>query len=176
MKNNHLLDDDDAALIAVALKENTNLRALSLEGNDLTDIGFEYLDDAIFDSKTLNSASDSNHTCFLSTDEGSYGNENEDANMTRARKIYTVLSNRSKDCTNAQHFDEELGEDSLLLVPWVLACLNSGYHRVYGFRGDDDVHPLSIMYEGMRSWKMPELYERHGTAKGMTDRAQLAKN
>lgn len=174
LEDNHL-DDNDAALVAAALKENTNLRFLILDGNDLTGIGFEHLRNATFDSTTLNSIADSNHTCCVSIDDEPVLNEYADPKTNRAHKIHFLLSNRSLDHTIAQHFDEELGEDaSLALVPWVLASVNN-YSSDFN-RFQHGVLAIDIMYEIIRGWKMPELYEQHGTAKGPTAEAQLAKN
>ena len=78
--------------------------------------------------------------------------------MNRGRKIYRLLDSRHWEGTNVQHLDAEFGDESLKLVPKVLEAVN-----VYAEYGDEDVHPLSLMYEIMRSWKMPSLYEHNGT-------------
>lgn len=60
------LEDDDATLLANALKKNTNLCKLSIGNNNLTDFGgCEFLHRAIWDRTSLKSVSDSNHTCYL---------------------------------------------------------------------------------------------------------------
>ena len=67
------------------------------------------------------------------------------------------------------HFNLEFGDDDndehLGLVPHVLESVNRyakrrplpNYHDEYYVSS-----PLSIMYEILQSWKMPELYERSG--------------
>jgi hypothetical protein len=65
LQTNHL-DDNDASLIARALKQNTKLKILCLGGNDITEVGINALKRSIFDpSSTLNSAASSNHTCRI---------------------------------------------------------------------------------------------------------------
>ena len=56
------LNDDDAILISQALKRNTNLRNLELKGNKFTSIGVRALLTCVFDSSSLTSISESNHT------------------------------------------------------------------------------------------------------------------
>ena len=65
-----------------------------------------------------------------------------------------------------QEFDDEDEDDSLALVPNVLASVQQ-YCRGARFSRDDLthqalVHPRSIMYEILRSWKMPQMYECRG--------------
>ena len=59
-KNN--LNDEDATLISLALKHNTNLKWIHLERNGITEIGERALTKAIYDPTSLNSVADSNHT------------------------------------------------------------------------------------------------------------------
>lgn len=80
LKQNHGLErlslsdvditDADAAKLAEALAKNTNLRELSLVGktrNRMTEIGRKALCAALFDTKSLESVANSNHTCFVQT-------------------------------------------------------------------------------------------------------------
>jgi Ran GTPase-activating protein (RanGAP) involved in mRNA processing and transport len=80
LANKHL-DDNDATLIARALKRNTNLQRLRLDENDITDVGRDALRNAIFDSTSLNSLADSNHTCYIDgIDLAGTGLDNDDDN------------------------------------------------------------------------------------------------
>ena len=56
------LDDEDAESIAGALKHNTNLRYLVMQGNDMSASGWNALCKAEFDPTSLNTAADSNHS------------------------------------------------------------------------------------------------------------------
>ena len=75
----------------------------------------------------------------------------------KAHKIYHLLSLRNREGTNVQHLNLEFeDDDSPTLVPRVLESVHR-YSR--NIQWTNPVHPLSIMYEILRSWKMPELYE-----------------
>ena len=69
---------------------------------------------------------------------------------------------------NVHHLNQEFDNDddeSLALVPNVLDCVQHYYcHGAIFARNHDSnqVRPLSIMYEILRSWKMPQLYECRG--------------
>ena len=158
---NNRLDDNDASLIARALKRNTNLQHLQLDRNNITNIGYDALRNAIYDSTSLNAVAASNHSCSIEgldldiISNNRYGDTSE---LNRGRKIYSALSSRNREGTNVQHLDAEFGDESLTIVPKVLECVHS--YAEYGSR--DDVHPLSLMYEIFRSWKMPTLYENNG--------------
>ena len=156
------LNDKDALLIASALKKNTILQRLRLGGNDITDIGRKALLNAVYDTTNFNAVSDCNHQCDIQgIDLGDI--PNNDRGPNRARKIYHLLSLRNREGSNVQHlnleFDDE--DDSLALVPNVLASVHQYYHgSMFERHSDSDqVRPLSIMYEILRSWKMPQLYE-----------------
>jgi hypothetical protein len=154
------LDDNDAILIARALQRNTNLRRLNLDQNDVTDIGRETLRNAVFDSTSLNTVADSNHSCYIAGIGLDYINANEDYTVNRDLKLYNLLSVRNRTGINVHHLDSEFTDDSLKLVPKVL-------ERVHIYSEDsstDNAHPLSIVYELLRSWKMPILYENNGVA------------
>ena len=63
-----------------------------------------------------------------------------------------------------QEFDND-DDDSLALVPNVLASVQQYYHSAMLARRHyyhHQVHPRSIMYEILRSWKMPQMYECRG--------------
>ena len=77
-----------------------------------------------------------------------------------ARKMYHLLSVRNRDENNVHHFNLEFGDDdendeSLKLVPKVLESV----HRYGQWECTDYMPPLSVVYEILRGWKMPELYE-----------------
>ena len=174
LEGNHL-NDDDAILIARALKRNNNLKHLRLGDNDWTEKGKNALSKVIYDSTSLNSVMDCNHRCDIEDIRFDGILENY-SNMTpkgnRAMKIYHLLSLRNREGSNVQHLNVEFeDDDSLALVHRVLESVYR-YSRSRSVRGfvrvrqlrlqPNTVHPLSIMYEILRSWKMPELYENSG--------------
>ena len=103
MGNNNL-NDEDAILIARALKNNTNLIRLRLGDNDITEIGINALSEAIYNPQSLNSVSDCNHTCTITglTFDVTVRNFLDDLSLaiTRGRKIYHLLSTRHKEGSN----------------------------------------------------------------------------
>ena len=163
MADNHLYDDD-AILIARALKQNTNLQCLNLGDNDITDIGCKALTRAVYDSTSLNSMADCNHSCTITGIGIRIDIPSNQDGITpmdsRMDKIYHLLSLRNREGSNVQHLNLEFeDDDSLALVPRVLESVHR-YSR--DGQGQNPVHPLSIMYEILHSWKMPDLYENSG--------------
>ena len=173
LAGNHL-DDDDAILIARALKRNYSLQHLHLGDNDLTEEGENALSNALYDSTSLNSMVDCNHSCKISgiaiPVNVSVNHPGITPKCNRAFKIYHLLALRNREGSNVEHLNLEFGNDddeSLALVPNVLASVQQYYHSAMFARHDysNQVHPLSIMYEILRSWKMPALYENCGMPK-----------
>jgi hypothetical protein len=157
---NNRLGDDDAGRIAQALKRNTNLRCLRLGQNDVTDTGVKALRSAVFNHASLNAMADSNHSCRIEGLGVDHFNKRGDPKSNRAKGLYRLLSWRHERGINVTHLDDEFCDDSLKLVPNALGCV----HRYAADKSSSDVHPLSIVYEIMRSWKMPTLYENNGVA------------
>jgi len=155
---NNYLNDSDAVFIANSLKRNTNLANLFLGRNEITCIEGNALSNAIFDSGSLNSAADSNHICTIH-DIGLDRNTNNisgSARRNRVKKIFSILSSRNTQGANVYHLNLELGDASLKIAPLVLDCLARS-----AASGGSSYRPvtLSILYEVLRSWKMPSLYE-----------------
>ena len=175
------LNDDDAILIAQALKQNTNLGWLHLYYNDFTDIGCQTLSKAVYNPTCLNSVYDCNHTCQIHLDGidrdlPRWCNNSGVSNpkSKRRMKMHYILSLRHKERSNVQHLNLEFEDDddegglALKIVPKVLETV---YKHSNTRRGPSSVahkldHPLSIMYEILRGWKMPELYGNSGESGG----------
>jgi hypothetical protein len=149
-------NDDDVILISLALKRNTNLIYLFLEGNNLTSLGVRALLSCVFDSSSLNAISESNQTLeninlFL------YENEltccwKRILVLDRTEKILLVL--RDKDSLL-----QYLANVPVELIPDVLAFFHG---RVV----DEHQHKhLNIVYSTMRWWNMPMLYSYHSCVK-----------
>ena len=58
------ISDDDTVLFAAALKNNKNLKRLSLMENDITEEGDKNIMSALFDPTSMDSIVHSNHTCI----------------------------------------------------------------------------------------------------------------
>jgi len=170
------LNDHDAKLMARALRQNTCLQEIRLGDNNITNIGKEALLKAVYDPTSLNTLADCNHTCSIegiSFDDIITENDcNEGRWTNRSKKIYHLLSNRNKEGSNVQHLNAEFAEDedslALKIVPNMLDCIYryySGPGRRLGTRTTS--RPISIIYEILRGWKMPELYDtKRGNVSG----------
>ncbi|EJK67359.1 hypothetical protein THAOC_11618 [Thalassiosira oceanica] len=155
------LNDSDAELIAQALKQNTNLQELHLYDNSITSAGFEKIRTAIYDPSSLNAMESCNHTCWVDcVEQNDHCREGNFSGMTsqqrRRRKFYELFSARHVDGSNARHLNAELGEGAFTtkLVPRVLECIG----QCSVDRSTDAPPPLSLYFELMRGWKMPELH------------------
>jgi len=162
--NANKLNYSDAVLIANALRSNTTLRHLHISGNDrLGDDGIEALRRALCDESSLNSVSDSNHSCFIDADYHQMiimqDNVVEDREINRAEKIYGLLSSRNETVSNVHDF----GGIDVNLLPRVLEAVQK--YAIASMDGDGDkyrVEALSIVYEVMRRWeKVAALYKLH---------------
>ena len=182
------LNDYDAILIARALKKNTNIRCLRLgKGNNITKIGFDALANAIYDFTSLNAAYNCNHTCNLeglhTLDGIGFGSNNMMIGIIdlwtnlggvariRANKMCHLMALGNIEGSNVHRlnleFKDEGDEYSLALVPMVLESVHRYFDitRDYWSAHDTYIPPLSIMYEILSSWKMPELFETSRTTK-----------
>ena len=153
------LSDEDADSIASALKHNTNLRCLDVTKNDnITESGWGALRKAEFDSTSLNSAADSNHTCnILDPDDNEINGDPDtcdpyEPKALMQKKIYSVLSSGNRESSNVHHFDDVPIE----LLPEMLTSIQkySNYHVGANAPPKDnrDVKTLSVVYEIMRKW------------------------
>ena len=163
--SNNNLNDEDAILISRALKHNTNLQTIKLKDNDITGIGRNMLLNVIYDNSSLNSVTNSNHSCHIEGFDYYYHISNVYFITldNRRSKVYNMLSKRNREGSNVHHLNMEWGDDdSLTLVPHVLECTQKtgGFKYQFRYVDDEEVSPLSIMYEILRSWKMPELFEQ----------------
>eukprot|EP00956_Cyclotella_meneghiniana_P021969 scaffold40761_cov34-Cyclotella_meneghiniana.AAC.2 len=170
--SNNPFNERDIVNITDALKHNTTLRRLRIWfwDRDLPTTwgrpaNLYLLESAIYDSTSLNAASDSNHHCnlWLGTIGESYidnFNTCHDHTLNRRKKIYTLLSKRNRHRENASFF--ELDGIGIKHIPKILSLLRLfSEHHSYdeeSIQGQDEVKPLSIAYEIMRDWRMPELY------------------
>ncbi|EJK68782.1 hypothetical protein THAOC_10011 [Thalassiosira oceanica] len=150
------LNDRDADLIAQALKQNTNLQQLYLKYNGITSAGFEKIRSTIYDPSSMNAVESCNHTCWIDRVEGNVPLQTP--LRRRNQKLYKLLSTRHADGSNALHLKAELGEDkyTIKLVPKVLHCI-----KRYSCDQTANISTLSITFELIKSWMMPELFEHH---------------
>ena len=155
------LNNIDATSIASALKRNTNLRFLNIDDNQniTEEEGWDALRKAEFDPTSLNSAAVSNHTCYIDG-ASEFNYKRFEPKALRQKKIYNVLSERNRECSNVQHF----GDLPVEILPEMLASVEqySDYHVGESAlaRHDEDVSSLSMVYEITRFWdKSVSLFE-----------------
>jgi hypothetical protein len=147
------LNDDDAILISQALKKNTSLEILFLHKNLLTAIGVKALLTCVFDSSSLNSISESNHTLTridvtfsLVTSFPSLQDCIENLlELDRTQKIMLALQDKDS-------LLQYLANVPVGVIPEVLAF-------PHGCDDNQSQHKhLNIVYSTMRWWNMPLLY------------------
>ena len=165
------LEDDDAEIIASALKRNYELRSLKMDDNNITNTGWDALSKAVFDKTSLNSAADSNHACkidFPSDQKYDHvrrinGDDSSERYLypkyVRQKKIYTVLSQRNKNSSNIDSFDEDMPAE---ILPAMLLSIQkfANYHVTETDEEEEstpsqdtrDVNSLSIMFEILQRW------------------------
>ena len=87
-------------------------------------------------------------------------NKCNDPVKNRRKKIYNILSTRNRRRNNAAYFESD--GIKIKHIPQILASLKLlSEHYLgdeHGSQHEDEVKPLSIAFEIMRDWKIPELY------------------
>ena len=168
------LNDNDIQLIARALKLNTNLQHLRLGDNCITFEGNNALIKVAYDPTSFKSLVECNHTCSIDRESVRqripvvYSTLEYCPQKIMRSKIYHLLSERNKEGSNAHYLNLELDDEeddvSMKLVPRVLECVHSYHRAANGLLSSDGyrekynpVPPFSIMFEILRSWKVPEL-------------------
>ena len=81
---------------------------------------------------------------------------NKSAKWNRRRKLFCLLKNRHRDGCNVSQLESEFTDDSMGIVPHVLACVST-YSA-----GCSKGHCLSMLFDLARNWKTPEMYHFHG--------------
>jgi hypothetical protein len=157
LSENGNLNDNDAVLLANALRSNKSLRRLHLDGTKMTPVGGESFRLVLNDNSTLNSVFDSNHSCHLYLDWDESWNTNrvyESINdsytvreQNRARKIYKLLSSRHQYTSNVQYF----GDIDVNVLPHMVEAVQK-YASFQSTSGYNSVKAMSIVYELMRKW------------------------
>ena len=173
------LGDNCAMAIASSLKHNKTLRSLNIRLNNLSNAGWKALRKAEFDDTSLNSAADSNHTCYICyPEEYDYDDDGDDdllegleltemngnaevehsleapffTGFVRQKKIYSILSSWNRTCSNVDHFEDIPVE----FLPSMLESIQqyANYHVPDRTPSQDirDVKPLSIMFEVLQRW------------------------
>eukprot|EP00956_Cyclotella_meneghiniana_P002400 scaffold2686_cov70-Cyclotella_meneghiniana.AAC.3 len=168
-------NEQDIVHTANALRHNTTLRQLMFRFHEPPS-NLDLLKSVVFDRSGLDSAYYSNHHCKITilreevighdiiesdiTADVRNFNKCYDHVMNRRKKIYNILSTRNMNRENAAYFESR--GMSINHIPQILSVLKPfSEHHLYeesGRQEEDEVTPLSIAYEIMRDWKIPEVY------------------
>lgn len=178
------LNDEDLACFKTVLESNSTLTVLCLAGSHrFTEAAKENFGkvlrtnntlkglcvsgikfhNGLFDDSSLNSAADSNHTCYVDCHFKDICNEQNDPKGNRQRKIYNILARRHLEMSNVQHFDDI----DIKQLPDILAAVQRyAIDPPFGaliFEVNREVKSLSIIFEIMRKWdKALSLYKTLG--------------
>ena len=183
------ISDDDTVLFAAALKNNKNLKRLSLMENDgITEEGDKNLMSALFDPTSMDSIVESNHTCIPVT----YNIHDDDLRAQRMTLLHRdiILANigtpssiqkkiRKKVvlalCCR-QDFEEEepfdiahLNDLPLQLMPRVLELIQE-HPAISIIQLNENKlkkDALSRLFHTLRAWELPLLFENlHAPSSG----------
>jgi hypothetical protein len=174
------LNDDDAILISQALKRNTNLERLFIRWNNFTSSSVKALLTCFFDSSSLNSLSESNHTLisiWLFSEESNFnftlkrldlftrqkngslaGCIHKLLELDRTEKIVLALQDKDSLLKYLANVPVELMPEVLTFPHEWVANEHKGkhLHRPLASRKH-----LNVVYSTMRWWRMPMLYSYH---------------
>ena len=171
---NHL-NDDDVLHIGLALQSNTNLRYLDIKNNSLTERGkLAMIYHSVYglsrsdlsglksaSDMNLNTVSEANHTCEIRVSgcKDFMNNGDKPARWNRCRKMLSLLGKRHREGCNITQLESEFSEDSMGIVPHVLAgiityCAGYSDACVKGYC-------LSVLFELAQNWKTPAMYQFH---------------
>jgi len=146
LKSN-FLGDYDSEKLAASLGTNTNLKTLSLHGNDFSKVSENAFTKAICNNEDMNAVIDSNHTCTVR----GVTEEIEGLQCTKHEKKFISIK------PNGASFIDV----PLELMPMVLAWLQSVPTDEVEEDGDIYVLPnaTSFMFDALRSyWDLPSLF------------------
>jgi len=174
--NENKLNDNDALVLASALKENTHLDELILTENDITKEGQKALMNAVFDPTTMDSIVECNHRCLPYTYDI---NEKRFQRSLMEQELISI--NADKDMSVQQKIRQKIilalcGVDGglfdlshlndlpLQLMPRVLALVqeHSWSRRVTTFEGLGPAlkeDSLTRLFHTLRGWELPLLFE-----------------
>ncbi|EJK44225.1 hypothetical protein THAOC_37254 [Thalassiosira oceanica] len=171
------LTDSDAQAIGQALRSNTTLERLCVQGNDFTQVGVAAIRDAVISPGcTFQAVLNSEHMVSIDLPYSSgklypdfrrkycYNNELTDVAEIEQRKICYIFASRHGSGTDYQLLCEELGDLSTKLLPFgmkrVFDCSYEYFAGNYSVgkldwcSEEQHVPPLSIAHEILRSWEL----------------------
>lgn len=178
--DNNSMGDDVVGTFVHALKKNTKLREIFIAGNKFSSNGEKEFRKALFDDSSLNSIAESNHFCCLWMTYGAKWSKGavEDIQTTEycaERKICVKIQmalfplEETSQKVNLRYLDDV----PLQLIPYALELVQKKNERLDWYDDfldeiyptlleDDDVDSksLSRLFQVLRGWEMPKLFER----------------
>ena len=137
------LNNEDAKKLAFSLNSNTNLLVLNLSLNNITVEGMSSLSCSVCNITSLNSVSDSNHTCSIQFKE-----EEDVLNLRYVNRFLDPVFNKNAKLFGMLQRRKRILEDTpLQIIPKVLVLL----HNVASDK-------LDAIFGFMKEWNMPLLY------------------
>ena len=169
------ISDSDTPMLATALGRNTRLGIFDLTRNNVTEDGRNVLLKALFDTTSMDSIVESNHTCSLNTCYDATGNgweqqltavegavilinfEGDSIGEKIRKKVILALCMLDGELFDLSHFNNV----PLQLMPRVLELIQEHTrHRTRRLsQADLDKEALSRLFHTLRGWKMPLLFE-----------------
>ncbi|EJK56688.1 hypothetical protein THAOC_23378 [Thalassiosira oceanica] len=171
------LKDADASSIADALKTNTRLDMIYLDGNELTEVGELALLKSTFDSD-LNACSATNHICHVDGKESLCDvNYSLSSRRNRVSKYFTILTASSAENFYNMDILRNIPTPLMPRLLWMtrycewecLPYLTDNYlelsggqrqdkHDAWDYDLNEDNRELNCMFEFVRSWTAPSLF------------------
>ena len=188
---NNNISDGDMVAFASALKLNTHLFLVDLIDNDITDQGWNVIQNAVFDTRRMNALVDCNHTCVILR---YYGDEDDDLSDIPILEREVIVINGDIDVytgeilptqipvnkkirkkvvlalckQNQELFDlSYLNDLPLQLMPRVLELIQEhSLARLEEYKDEDkqlETDALSRLFHILRAWQLPLLFDNlHG--------------
>ena len=176
------ISDNDALLLASALKNNTHLRRVNLAHNDITEAGDKTILNAVFDQTSMDSIIESNHTCVIYA----WDSKNKESLSKRSDLELESLCINEDDISTKQKirkkvvlalcggadgslFDlSHLNDLPLQLMPRVLELIQKHTKlrtmAVKNIPKQLDKDALSRLFHTLRAWELPLLFENLGSS------------
>jgi len=175
--------DNEALVLASALTVNTHLKELHLQGNDITEEGNKALLKAVFDSTSMDSIIESNHTCMPFAYH-TYRADNLYQRPLLEQELHAIIVNNGISIqqkirkkvilalcgVDGGLFDlSHLNNLPLQLMPHVLELIQKHTEArtddVFNMPGRQlEKDALSRLFHTLRGWELPLLFENLRTS------------
>lgn len=163
------ISDGETEILATALRQNTNLRRLDLQRNDITGVGAKTLLGAVFDTASLGAIAESNHSCAvfaaaqeimsddLAAAEVIFLNSRSGLSVKEKIRKKVVLALCQGSIFDLGRFNSV----PFQLMPLVLKLIqeNTAFRAQNESKHTLSRDALSRVFNTLRGWKMPSMFE-----------------